>query len=229
MKNSLILQWQGRRTEINESLEKCGLNGEEKHQCHNPTIGNAVKNQKIRNCMMDLRKDVHAAKGWTLHSLDKIPRGGFIGIYTGEVITAETAKERMKTGWNSEYQFDLSKFESDDCSLVVDALEIGNPTRFMNHSCDPNVATITSYIPSKSGGLISYVSFFAVRKIKVVDELQIFYRSCRGDGTKGKNKQQIEAENVCLCDTIYCDGYVRWELWVDPTSSEEEEDSDDEE
>lgn len=92
---------------------------------------------------------------WGLFAIDDIPAGAFIVEYRGEVITK---KEGDKRGFEYDkigmsYLFDMNDpFESDDFEMLlqksynynffplcIDAANMGNEARFVNHSCDPNL------------------------------------------------------------------------------------------
>jgi len=69
-----------------------------------------------------------------------IVKGKVLGVYTGLVIRRETAEgPGIK-----DYLFDLDGKEGDDDGAgenmySVDSMTCGNWTRFINHSCDPNM------------------------------------------------------------------------------------------
>ncbi|PWN21238.1 SET domain-containing protein [Microstroma glucosiphilum] len=75
-----------------------------------------------------------STKGWGLRSPILIPRGSLVLLFTGEVIPSTLAKEREERGMHT-YLFDLP-----GGLWVVDAWRKGGPARFLNHSCDPNLA-----------------------------------------------------------------------------------------
>lgn len=72
------------------------------------------------------------AKGWGVRALANVPKGTFVGSYTGEILTAMEADRRT----DDSYYFDL------DNGHCIDANYYGNVTRFFNHSCEPNVLPV---------------------------------------------------------------------------------------
>lgn len=85
-----------------------------------------------------------------------IPRGARIFEYTGELITREEEIQRElendKTGVTYIYQ--LNDHES------VDGAYGGNDSRFVNHSCDPNVEGVIE------DGHIYYVALRDIKRMK---------------------------------------------------------------
>ncbi|KAF8996029.1 hypothetical protein BDQ17DRAFT_962988 [Cyathus striatus] len=86
-------------------------------------------------------------KGWGVFAGPrKIPKGTFLGVYSGELITDAAGEQRGKVynTFGRTYLFDLDfhhlrKDDPDwDVKYTVDAYHAGNFTRFLNHSCDPN-------------------------------------------------------------------------------------------
>ncbi len=100
--------------------------------------------------------------GRGVFAIQAIPRGTRIFEYTGELITREEEIQRElendKTGVTYIYQ--LNDHES------IDGAYGGNDSRFVNHSCDPNVEGVIE------DGHIYYV---ALRDIKRDEELFIDY------------------------------------------------------
>lgn len=79
-----------------------------------------------------------------LFANEKILKDQMIGIYTGSLFTACTRAQKDRDFFYH-FQSDLSRLPKDTLSFVslnlpacTDALEIGNETRFINHSCMPN-------------------------------------------------------------------------------------------
>ncbi|KAF8591935.1 SET domain-containing protein [Ramaria rubella] len=111
-------------------------------------------------------------KGWGVFADEKIPRGTYLGIYSGEMLLEDEAHERGKLydKFGRTYLFDmdfyhLRKLDEDNQKLsgkkpanppkkeervsstyTIDAFHVGNFTRFLNHSCDPNCQITASYV-----------------------------------------------------------------------------------
>jgi len=75
--------------------------------------------------------------GLGLFARHDIPVGECVGEYTGELITRQ--EEALRQDINERRE--LSNYFYDTCAqnLTIDASAMGNHTRFINHSCDPNV------------------------------------------------------------------------------------------
>ncbi|KAL2221183.1 histone-lysine n-methyltransferase, suv9 [Thermoascus aurantiacus ATCC 26904] len=136
---------------------------------------------------------------------DPIRAGQFIDCYLGEVITKETADKReeaygSKSGLS--YLFSLDFLVDDDDIYVVDGQKMGSPTRFMNHSCNPNCKMIP--VSRHHGDDRLYdLAFFSLRDIPPMTELTFDYNP-------GWEPRKIEPNAVkCLCGERNCRG----QLW----------------
>ncbi|KZT52918.1 SET domain-containing protein [Calocera cornea HHB12733] len=87
--------------------------------------------------------------GWGVRTPKDLPRGTVLGVFTGELISRAVAEDREAENLDESYIFDLDHEEGeDDMSestprYSVDARTCGNWSRFINHSCSPNVETYT--------------------------------------------------------------------------------------
>lgn len=99
---------------------------------------------KMKECVM-----------WGLFAMEDIPAGAFVVEYVGEILTAKEGDTRGRNydQVGMSYLFDMndpdesdeydmkiqeSSFE-DFFPLCIDAAFYGNESRFVNHSCDPNL------------------------------------------------------------------------------------------
>ena len=139
-------------------------------------------------------------KGMGLYANTNIPYGTFIGKYTGEIIKLSTVKERLSM---------LS--ENDSCYIIlfnehmpsgvtvttaVDASYHGNHTRFINHSCDPNLTVFAVRYHS----IVPSLCFFTTKSVTCGDELCFSY--C------GSNKSCTIGKKPCLCGSSNCIKYL---------------------
>ncbi|CAF1161216.1 unnamed protein product, partial [Didymodactylos carnosus] len=76
-------------------------------QCHNKSCTNRVVQNGIA-VQLQLFKTFD--RGWGVRCLHDVPRGTFISVYSGEILTSEQADSRGKT-LGDEYQADLDFFE----------------------------------------------------------------------------------------------------------------------
>ncbi|XP_009795312.1 histone-lysine N-methyltransferase, H3 lysine-9 specific SUVH1 [Nicotiana sylvestris] len=142
-------------------------------------------------------------RGWGLRSWDPIRGGGFICEYAGEVIDAGNYSD-------DNYIFDATRIyapleaerDYNDESrkvpfpLVISAKNGGNISRFMNHSCSPNV--YWQLVVRQSNNEATYhIAFFAIRHIPPMQELTFDYGMDKADHRRKK----------CLCGSLNCRGY----------------------
>ena len=145
-----------------------------------------------------------------------LKKGQFIDTYRGEIITNEEANKRgqFRTIDQEIYLMGLDKFREEEgaAGYVCDGMNAGGPTRFINHSCDPNCAIYTvSY--NHADKSIYELAFFATGAIKAFTELTFNY-SDKEDHTRISEEQvdQMEKDNgyrpaKCLCGAWNCRGY----------------------
>lgn len=103
-------------------------------------------------------------------------KGQFVIEYVGELVNEETCRERVRKGISdgvmNYYMLTIDK----DC--IIDAGPMGNFSRFMNHSCDPNCETQKWTVNGEVR-----VGLFAKRDIKAGEELVFDYQlDCLGEG-----------------------------------------------
>lgn len=127
-----------------------------------------------------------------------LKRGQFIDTYRGEVITDAEATRREQvalTGSKASYLYSLDKhvgdegIERDNC-FVVDGEMMGGPTRFINHSCSPNVAQYTvSY--NKHDSYVYDLAFFAFEDIPAMTELTFDYVDKEGEDDPDEEAEEL--------------------------------------
>ena len=85
--------------------------------------------------------------------------------------------------------------------LCIDAFFCGNLSRFINHSCDPNINTVQIHFGNREtrNPLIGSIVFYSNRDIQCKEELTIDYHYYN---SKQKN-------NLCFCGTKKCSGYFK--------------------
>ncbi|XHG06718.1 hypothetical protein AWENTII_009904 [Aspergillus wentii] len=145
-------------------------------------------------------------RGFGLRSPDPIRAGQFIDCYLGEVLTKETADVREElavSNHHSSYLFGLDFLVDDDDIYVVDGQKFGAPTRFINHSCNPNCRM---FPVSRTHGddRLYDLAFFSLRDIPPMTELTFDYNPNWEGGRK------VDPNAVkCLCGEKRCRG----QLW----------------
>ncbi|XP_028390809.1 histone-lysine N-methyltransferase NSD2-like isoform X2 [Dendronephthya gigantea] len=130
-------------------------------------------------------------RGWGLRAKADAKKGQFVNEYVGELINEETCRERVRKGINegvvNYYMLTIDK----DC--IIDAGPMGNLSRFMNHSCDPNCETQKWTVNGEVR-----VGLFAKRDIKAGEELVFDYQlDCLGNEKK-----------KCSCGSKNCSGFL---------------------
>jgi histone-lysine N-methyltransferase SUV39H len=156
-----------------------------------------------------------SGRGWGLRCKQDLQEGQFIDTYRGEVVTDAEATRREQASQSkskASYMYSLDKFaESEGLSesdvYVVDGEFMGGPTKFMNHSCEPNCRQYTvSY--NKHDCRIYDLAFFACQYIPVGTELTFDYldKEEGGDEVLEPNEDAVP----CLCGAAKC---RKW-LWI---------------
>ncbi|GFU77394.1 histone-lysine N-methyltransferase SUV39H2 [Trichonephila clavipes] len=158
--------------------------------------------QKIRVCIFRTSNGC----GWGLKTLDLIEKGQFAIEYIGEVITSDHAEERAEVydHLGRTYLFDLDY--EDDCLYTVDSMLYGNASRFINHSCNPNLETYSVWFNQQNPNLPK-IAFFAKRKINPGEELTFDYKmedSRSMNGVSDLKKERV----LCKCNSRNCKKYL---------------------
>ena len=150
-----------------------------------------------------------------------VRKGQFIDTYRGEVITNKEADKReVKQRGKASYLYNLDKHCGDELAeddhFVVDGEYYGGPTRFMNHSCEPNCRQYTvSY--DRYNYFIYDLAFFAYEDIPARTELTFDYLD-KDDADDDEedppsaSQQSTDAGKTmdCKCGSSRC----RRKLWM---------------
>lgn len=168
-----------------------------------------------------------------LRSPVRIRKGQFIDTYRGEVITDAEATRREHAGRKGKdsYLYSLDKFRGTEGSedfipdselYVVDGEMMGGPTRFINHSCDPNCRQYT-VSTVRGDSKVYHLAFFAIEEIQPGEELTFDYLDKDEEEEEDEDDVLVTEENLgvmeeekgklatrCLCGTTRCRKY----LWL---------------
>ncbi|KAJ6259478.1 Histone-lysine N-methyltransferase [Drechslerella dactyloides] len=150
-------------------------------------------------------------KGWGLRCPIDLPAGKFIDRYIGEVITPKEADSRTQIQElrGLTYLFDLDKFAEEDEDqeiYCVDGGDFGGVTRFINHSCEPNLM-IHAVTHNRSRLDIYDLALFTCRKIKAGEELTFEYT--RSEGVESDEEVPTEKQKFpCYCGAKKCRGWL---------------------
>ncbi|RPD58446.1 SET domain-containing protein [Lentinus tigrinus ALCF2SS1-6] len=154
--------------------------------------------------------------GWGARATVALPPGKVLGIYTGLLIRREEADTYQ--GERKSYIFDLDVHEGADDDDETDKYSVdghahGNWTRFVNHSCEPNLRVypvVWDTIPELNQ---PYLAFVAMKNIPPRTELTIDYDPKAAEEarrSKGKHRQRTpEGARHCMCGSANCRGWVR--------------------
>jgi histone-lysine N-methyltransferase SUV39H len=164
-------------------------------------------------------------RGWGVYCNVDLVQGEFIDTYLGEVLTNQEADRREDAGGSEKnsYLYALDKFEGEgdvtaDTCYVVDGQYMGGPTRFINHSCEPNCRQYTvSY--NKHDNRLYQLAFFAYEDIPAGVELTFDYMDLdeveEDEAILRREAAMRDPKNAgripCNCGTRKCRGF----LWQD--------------
>lgn len=185
-------------------------------ECSLESCRNRVS-QRPRDVPIEIFKT--ESRGWGARPLVDVRRGKVLGLYTGLVIPRQTARSDPEYV-NSDYIFDLDGDEGVEDNLLhhpffsVDSKSSGNWTRFINHSCAPNlqIYLVVHDIPPANG--LPFIVFVALENIPAKTEFTFDYDP-RAAGImasrKGKKKGPItvpEGVKICICGAEACRGVL---------------------
>lgn len=134
--------------------------------------------------------------GLGVFAMQSIRKGDFVIEYFGEIISMQVAnirqERRDRDGHGKLYTFTLCK--EGGRQLVIDATWKGNMSRYINHSCDPNIEARTLYSSRRW-----HIGFFALRDIAERDELKFDYLFSYDVG---------EQKVPCTCNARLCRKFI---------------------
>lgn len=161
-----------------------------------------------------------ANRGWGLRCWDPIRAGAFICEYTGEVIdelkvnlddseddyifqTVCPGEKTLKFNFGPELIGEESTYVSADefepLPIKISAKKMGNVSRFMNHSCSPNV--FWQPVQHDHGDdSHPHIMFFALKHIPPMTELTFDY------GVAGSESSGSRRTKNCFCGSSNCRG-----------------------
>ncbi|KAH7846567.1 hypothetical protein Vadar_015622 [Vaccinium darrowii] len=123
-------------------------------------------------------------KGWAVRAREAIPSGTFVCEYVGEVIDEKEADKRRNRygveGWGYLYNIDtdkgdMSRLIGGQVPYLIDAMNYGNVSRYINHSCSPNLVNHQVLVESMDSQL-AHIGLYASGDIDAGEELTYDYR-----------------------------------------------------
>lgn len=185
-----------------------------------------------RNVHVVVRKHhLKSRKGWSVLAAQDIPRGTYIGEYTGDIISTRRMQARFAQRESSHNTMNYVLVLRERASrpnggeggerasfsalrTIVDATDRGCFTRLINHSCEPNL-TLTAV---RLRSLIPHLVLFAQRDIEQGEELSFDYggggSSSNANGSTGDEEVEKGDETMekkgsrCLCGAARCRGLL---------------------
>ncbi|EGN99339.1 hypothetical protein SERLA73DRAFT_73872 [Serpula lacrymans var. lacrymans S7.3] len=161
--------------------------------------------QKPRDVPIEVFKTRNT--GWGARAVVPVEAGKVLGIYTGTLTRREDVENLPESHMG--YLFDLDCTESEDDNdtgdkYSVDSYECGNWTRFINHSCNPNLSVYAVVYDTVRGMNIPYLAFAAIKDIPARAELTInYYPAAEMD-----DDTLMQKGSQCMCGSPGCRGWV---------------------
>ncbi|GAV68269.1 SET domain-containing protein/Pre-SET domain-containing protein [Cephalotus follicularis] len=151
------------------------------HLCScNRTCPNRVLQNGVRVKVEVFRTE---NKGWAVRAGEPILRGTFVCEYVGEVLDEQEADKRRsrygRGGCSFMYNIDahindMSRLIEGQGRYIIDATKYGNVSRFINHSCLPNLVNHQVLVDSMDCQR-AHIGLYASRDITIGEELTFDY------------------------------------------------------
>lgn len=131
-----------------------------------------------------------------LRCKDPLPKEKLIGPYAGEIISNEESLLRDL----DDYYFKFSEEKEEDLTRLdtIDARFYGNFTRFINHSCQPNLKSVKIY-DGHTNTARPEIYFMALKDIEIDEELTFDYGNVWWSA-KLENDENFK----CFCQSENC-------------------------
>lgn len=159
-------------------------------------------------------------RGWGVRCPVPLRKGQFVDRYVGEVITNDEANRRREESSLAQrkdvYLFGLDKFSNPESldellsgpPLEVDGEYMSGPTRFINHSCEPNLR-IFARVGDHVDKYIHDLALFAICDIPQNQELTFDYVPDFGKmELDSHDPLKTKDMTKCLCGTKKCRGFL---------------------
>ena len=133
-------------------------------------------------------------KGWGLITVNGVKRGDLVQEYVGEIIDGKEKEERLKA-FSRDHPNDPNFYVMHlEPGWYIDAREVANMARFINHSCDPNC----KLVPTNVSGHIR-VAIMCIKDVAPGEFLSYDYQFDTKDGDKF----------ICRCGAENCRGTMK--------------------
>ncbi|KAJ3998611.1 hypothetical protein F5050DRAFT_1566757 [Lentinula boryana] len=202
-------------------LSKSGIEVIECNQYCNCTLSECSNRvaQQPRSVPIEIFKTEALTEngGWGARcTAQVVKRGTVLGSYTGEIVYRQTAN--LLQGNHGTYVFDLDgKDPAEDNEELnenvqiysIDARKCGNWTRFLNHSCLPNLAVYSAVWDTIPEQNIPHLVFFALEDIPKGAEMTVDYHAGIPVPRQGRiHIHRPPDTNKCFCGAKRCRGWV---------------------
>ena len=168
-------------------FECCAANCDLGPDCGNRAMGR----RRFARC----RVQREHGKGWGLVSADGVRSGDLVIEYAGEVIN-EATKESRLAAWTRDHPSDPNFYVMalGQAGWYIDARDVANQARFINHSCDPNCRLV----PLNVAGHMR-IAIVAVRDVRPGEFLCYDYQFDTRQGDRF----------TCRCGSANCRGTMK--------------------
>ena len=144
-------------------------------------------------------------KGLGVFAATDMLKGTFVAEYTGEILSLTMARERLKGLQPSDSCYVVIFREHLASANVVctciDASYHGNISRFINHSCAPNLLMVAV----RTDSVVPRLCLFTCQDVKAGEEICFSYFSSSG----GIDRSSIAlGKRPCLCGASDCVGFL---------------------
>lgn len=209
---------------------ECIKNHQQKFECNEKCLCNeSCGNRCIQYGLIHkfYVKYISKTKGFGLFADENIEKGDYVCEYIGNIITKNEAEQKIHFNLINQrpnYILQLKEeYPNIIISTYIDSEKYGNLSRFINHSCEPNldfeIIRINSFIP--------HCAFFANKKIYAGEEITFSYIGFNNyndnDNKIRKNEKGKENKKIinnmdnnigslsykkCLCGSKKCKGFI---------------------
>lgn len=185
------------RVSPNMPIYECNKRCRCKSNCMNRVVQNG---RKVKLCIFRTTDN----RGWGVKALEDIKKGTYMGTYFGEVIDNTDAEARIEKyqGNQHTYLFDMD-YNGANYKYTVDATDYGTVSRFINHSCNPNLTVCFVWIDCLDPSL-PHLAFFSADFISAGQELTIDYV---GDPSR-MDANVLRKTKPCRCGSVHCKKFV---------------------
>jgi hypothetical protein len=176
----------------NDSSLNQSSNGTRKTNCNvGPACGNRKVGQKKAAKCKPKREQ---GRGWGLVPINKVAKGDLVQEYLGEVIDEKMKESRLKE-WAEEHPNDPNFYiMALQPGWYIDARNVANLARFINHSCEPNCSLTQINVNGRM-----HCGIFAMRDIEPGEFLSYDYHFDTKHGDRF----------VCHCGSKICRGTMK--------------------